>query len=159
MTLPPRVSFEQFATDCGLRMTPELLYAAPRDVLAPLDEADEYVLMTVRGPLGDAPSVRLLFMTSAADAVSPTIRDALWWLAADAWAIERANGNVERWAGLYGYPPHDPVTKRHFARQSRQTEELRALLGMADFQRLLGLYEQEVSAPRAPHRPYEASGR
>jgi len=56
------------------------------------------------------------------------VRDALWWLAADAWAIERAEGNMERWASTYDYPAQSAATARLFDRQMRRTKALRALL-------------------------------
>ena len=74
------------------------------------------------------------------------MRDALWWLAADAWAIERADGDMERWASTYDYPLESAATKRLFERQLRQTSTLRALLCGDQYRQLLELYEGEVSA-------------
>src|SRR5438128_5758237 len=49
--------------------------------------------------------------------VAPTARDALWWLGADAWAMERAGGSMERWASMYGYPLQSAPTARLSARR------------------------------------------
>ena len=54
--------FERFASECELRVTAEVLSVAPRDVLAPLADADEYFLVTLTGPRPDAGSIRLLIV-------------------------------------------------------------------------------------------------
>ena len=58
----------------------------------------------------------------------------MWWLAADAWAIERAEGDMKRWAGTYEYPPKSVATRRLFELQMRQTSALRALLCKEHYQ-------------------------
>ena len=70
----------------------------------------------------------------------------MWWLAADAWAIERAEGNMERWASTYDYRVQNAATARMFERQLRQSAALRTLLCENRYQQLLELYEGEVSA-------------
>ena len=74
------------------------------------------------GPRPEAGSLRLIIVIPPTDKREPpTVRDALWWLAADAWAIERAEGNMERWASTYDYAPESAATARLFERQLRQT--------------------------------------
>jgi hypothetical protein len=139
--------FERFASECELRVSEEAISLAPRDVLALPVDADEYFLVTLTGPRPDAGSIRLLIVIPPTDKrAAPTARDALWWLAADAWAIERAEGNMERWASTYEYPVQSAATARLFDRQMRQTKALRALLCGDKYQRLLELYEGQVSA-------------
>ncbi len=145
--------FERFASECELSVAVEPLSAAPRDVLASPADADEYFLVTLSGPGPDAGSIRLLIVIPPTEKkAAPTARDALWWLAADAWAIERAEGNIERWASTYGYPVQSAATTRLFERQMRQTATLRALLCGDRYQRLLELYEGEVSASKGARR-------
>jgi len=139
--------FERFASECELRVAIEALSIAPRDVLAPPADADEYFLVTLTGPRPEAGSIRLLIVIPSTEKrAAPTARDALWWLAADAWAIERAEGNMERWASTYEYPVQSVATVRLFDQQMRQTNALRALLCGDRYQRLLELYEGQVSA-------------
>jgi len=139
--------FERFASECELRVAVEALSIAPRDVLAPPADADEYFLVTLSGPQPEAGSIRLIIVIPPTDKrATPTARDALWWLAADAWAIERSEGDIERWASMYNYPVESAATARVFERQVRQTATLRALLRGNQYQQLLELYEGEVSA-------------
>jgi len=139
--------FERFASECELRVSVEAISLAPRDVLESPVEADEYFLVTLTGPRAEAGSIHLLIVIPPTDKrAAPTARDALWWLAADAWAIERADGDMERWASTYDYPLESAATKRLFERQLRQTSMLRALLCGSQYQQLLELYEGEVSA-------------
>jgi len=53
---------------------------------------------------------------------------------------------MKRWASTYDYPVESAATARVFERQVRQTAGLRALLCGNQYQRLLELYEREVSA-------------
>ena len=141
--------FERFASECELRISVEAISLAPRDVLASPVDADEHFLVTLSGPRADAGSIRLVIVIPPTDeSKSPTVRDALWWLAADAWAIERADGDMERWASMYDYPLESTTTARLFERQMRQTSALRALLCGDRYRRLLELYEGEVSASK-----------
>jgi hypothetical protein len=141
--------FERFASECELRVAVEALSVAPRDVLAPPDDADEYFLVTLTGPRPDAGSLRLLIVIPPTDKrAAPTARDALWWLAADAWAIERAEGSMERWASMYDYSRESAATARLFDRQMRQTATLRALVCGDRYRQLLELYEREVSSSK-----------
>ena len=139
--------FERFASECELRVVVEALSVAPRDVVASPADADEYFLVTLSGPRAEAGSIRLIVVIPPTDKrAAPTARDALWWLAADAWSIERAEGSMERWASTYDYPVQSAATARLFDRQVRQTATLRALLCGSRYQQLLELYEAEVSA-------------
>ena len=139
--------FERFAAECGLGVTVEAVAAVPRDVAAPPGDADEYSLVTLTTQRPEAGSIRLIVIVPpTANRRTPTARDGLWWLAADAWAIERADGDLKRWAATYEYPPEDAATARLFERQVRQALALRALLGDEPYQRQLEKYEREVSA-------------
>lgn len=139
--------FERFASECELSVAVEPLSVAPRDVLAPPADADEYFLVTVSGSRAEAGSIHLVIVIPPTEKrASPTARDALWWLAADAWAIERAEGNMERWASMYDYPLQSAATARLFERQLRQTSRLHELLCGNQYRQLLELYEREVSA-------------
>ena len=139
--------FERFAAECELGVSVEAISVAPRDVVASPADADEYFLVTLTGPRAEAGSIHLLIVIPPTDKrAAPTARDALWWLAADAWAIERADGDMKRWAATYEYPPDSAATKRLFERHVRQTSALRTLLCDKHYQRLLELHEREVSA-------------
>lgn len=140
-------TFERFAAECELRVTVEAVSAVPRDVVAPPAEGDEYFLVTLTGQRPEAGSIRLIVVIPPTTKKrTPTARDALWWLAADAWAIERAEGEMKRWAATYEYPSKNAATARLFERHVRQTAALRKLLCKEHYQRLLELYEREVSA-------------
>src|SRR6266511_3753735 len=130
--------FERFASECELRVSVAAISLAPRDVLASPIDADEYFLVTLTGARAEAGSIHLLIVIPRTDKrAAPTARDAVWWLAADAWVIERADGDIERWASTYGYPLESAATKRLFERQLRQTSMLRALLCGNQYQQLL----------------------
>src|SRR5438128_12657725 len=147
MTAAVSDPFERFAAECDLRLSVEAISVAPRDVVASPVDADEYFLVTLTGPRAEAGSLHLVIVITPTDKrAAPTARDALWWLAADAWAIERADGDIERWASMYDYPLESAATARLFERQVRQTSTLRALLCGSQYQQLLELYEGEVSA-------------
>ena len=149
MTAAVSDPFERFAAECDLRVSVEAISVAPRDVVASPADADEYFLVTLTGPRAEAGSIHLVIVIPPTDKrAAPTARDALWWLAADAWAIERADGDMERWASTYDYPIESAATKRLFERQLRQSSTLRALLYGDQYRRLLQLYEDEVSASR-----------
>src|SRR5437879_10137255 len=109
--------FERFAAECELSVSVEAISLAPRDVLASPLDADEYFLVTLTGPRAEAGSIHLVIVIPPTDKrAAPTARDALWWLAADAWAIERAAGERRRWASTYDHHPESAATKRRFAR-------------------------------------------
>lgn len=136
--------FEAFAARLGLRVTTEELVAAPRDVLAPPAESERYVLATLSGPHADRESLRMLFVTEPADVDSPTLRDVLWWLSADSWAVEHAGRNYADWACMYRYADDDAAAMRRFKAHVRQATGLADLLGRGDYESLLGLYREQV---------------
>lgn len=158
--------FGELAARCGLRVaTAEPLYAVPRDLLSPPSEAEQQVLVTLasaRRP--DAAPVRVLFAAPlAAGAESPVadspvaessvaVRDVLWWLAGDAWAVERARGDVAAWSAIHAYPPADPAAPRLYALHRRQADALRALLGEPDYDALLDAYAREIDPAAARRR-------
>lgn len=150
MLLPLPDPFERFAAECGLRLTCDELCTAPRDVLTPLDEAERHVLVTVSADDAHAPGVKLIFSAPLAAEGAPPLRDVLWWIAGDAWAIERSRGAAGVWAATYGYPPEEIVTARLYACHARQAAALRALLGPAAYERLVALYDTDVAIPRRP---------
>lgn len=147
--------FGELAARCGLRIaTAEPLYAVPRDLLSPPSEAEQQVLVTLasaRRP--DAAPVRVLFAAPLGEADSaPTVRDVLWWLAGDAWAVERARGDVAAWSAIHAYPPADPAAPRLYALHRRQADALRALLGEPDYDALLDAYAREIDPAAARRR-------
>jgi hypothetical protein len=139
--------FARFASDCRLCITAEALYVAPRDVLHPPEESEEPYIVTLTGPVPDVPPLRLVFEVPLASRSEPTMRDVLWWLASDAWAIEHARGTLEDWAADHGYALHEPATTRLFERHAQQAATLARLLGPANYQRLLALFETEAMGP------------
>ena len=149
--------FEGFAGDCGLRMTAEPLYSAPRDVLHPPTESDQQFLVTLRRATIEEPSLRLAFATPLSDRQPPSHRDVLWWLASDAWAIREAGGDLKRWATSLGYPAKDDATARLFDQHARQSAGLEALIGQERFERLLAIYSAEI-APTGPRRGSRSPG-
>lgn len=141
--------FEAFAKHCGLHVERELLYAAPRDVLHPPSDSDQYFLVTLSGPAGDLP-VRIVYAIPLTEADAPGVRDVLWWFAGDAWALEQTGSVLEAWAAHYGYPPAHPATRRLYELHVRQATSLEALLDPVDYRRLMALYGRQVA--RRPMR-------
>ena len=135
--------FERFAAQCQLQLRAEPLVAAPRDVLADIDEAEQHYLVTLTSRMSDA-SVTSVFIKPTIDPSFPDVRDVLWWLAADSWAVRQSGGELERWARVYRYPPHAESTARVFERHVAQSEALERLLGQIGYDRLLSLYDAEV---------------
>jgi hypothetical protein len=142
-------AFERFAEECGLHLTAEPLCVAPRDVLAPLGAMEQHFLVELSRPSSDTAPVRLIFITPVTEPTTPATRDVLWWLAGDAWALERGDRSLEHWAATYGYPPDESATARLFDQCVRQANALAEVLGELDCRRLLTLYEAEVSPSRA----------
>ena len=147
MTLHPD-PFELFAAQRGLHIAAEELCAAPRDVLAPPAELERHMLVTLAGPTPDAAPVRMVFVRAATDPRLPTIRDTLWWLASDSWAIEQAKQDYHRWSGLYKYPEPDTAARRLFDLHARQAKALATLLDESGYANLLALYEDQLRAGR-----------
>ena len=137
---------ERLVTACGLRLTADALYSAPRDVASPPSEMEQHHLVTLlrRGDAGDA--LRVVFITPLTESASPTLRDVLWWLAGDAWAIERSGATLDRWAAINGYPLEDPASSQLFERHVTQASALRAWMGADAYRSLLAAYATEVGA-------------
>jgi hypothetical protein len=68
----------------------------------------------------------------------------MWWLSADSWAYERADGDLTRWSAIYGYPPDDAATLRLMRLHERQAHALSMLLGRKAYADLLSVYEAEI---------------
>lgn len=136
--------FDRFAAQTQLHLHTEPVVTAPRDVLADLDETEMYYLATVTSRASGA-SVRMVFIRPTTEHSPPVMRDILWWLAADAWAVEQSGREVGRWAGTYGYPVASDATARLYEMQVAQSAALASLLGRDDYARLLALYDAEVT--------------
>ncbi len=137
--------FADFAARHGLHIEREELAASPRDVVAPPHELESHTLVTLHGPKADAAPVRTLFVSEPTDSRAPSVRDALWWLASDSWAVERAERDCRTWAATYRYPDAEPATARLFRLHVGQADNLAGLLGETLYQELHALYESEVS--------------
>jgi hypothetical protein len=140
--------FEAFAAEYGLLLTAEILYSAPRDVISPPSEMDQHSLVTLSRTGHEARRIRLVFVTSLSDAMPIRSHDVLWWLAGDAWAIERARRSLPQWCSAHGYPQEDRASVVLFERHATQASSLRALLGQRGYSRLLDLYATEVRGAR-----------
>ena len=138
--------FEDLAAECGLVMTAETVYSAPRDVVHAPDVSDQCFLVTLRTPAPESSPLTIVFQAPLTQLEPPAHRDVLWWLAADGWALHEANGILQKWAKAYGYPVDDPATTRLFETHVRAAAELKSLLGMERYRRLLALYGAEVSS-------------
>lgn len=135
--------FERFAVQCQLELRAEPLVAAPRDVLADIDEAEQHYLVTLTSRMSEA-SLTSVFIKPATDASPPDVREVLWWLAADSWAVRQSGCELERWARVHRYPPDAESTVRVFELHVAQSEALERLLGQIGYDRLLSLYDAEV---------------
>lgn len=122
----------------------EPLTIAPRDVLAPIEGVEQHFLVSLSRAESRGEPVRLVFVTSLSEQGGPSIRDVLWWVAGDAWAVERAEQKPDLWAATYGYPIDGEATNWLFEQALRQRHAMAALLGEDDMQRLLALYESEI---------------
>lgn len=145
----PGDAMSRFAATCRLCLTAEPLYHAPYDVVEPPSEAEQAYLVNlgVDDPSGTT-AMRLVFLvtptarerSSQVSEGPPTVRDVLWWLAADAWAVEHARRDPLTWAAHHGFDLNEPATQLHFERRLRQATDLSALLGEASYRRLLTTY-------------------
>lgn len=138
--------FADFAARHGLRVEREELAAAPRDVVAPPRELDSHTLLTLRSGTADSEPLRMLLVSDASDMRTASIRDALWWLSADSWAIEHSGRDFRQWVTIYGYPDAEPATLRLFRLHLRQAEKLAVLLGASLYRELLAIYQAEIAA-------------
>jgi hypothetical protein len=84
------------------------------------------------------------------------MRDVLWWLSADSWAIERADRELVKWSAVYGYPVESTATTRIFRLHIAQADSLQSLLGTEAYGELLGLYQAELKGARE-HDPKRAT--
>lgn len=139
----PTDPFEQLAAERGLRASVERVSLAPRDLAAPPDEAERCYLVTLAGPEGGTVA-RLAFVTSLLDPRSPALRDALWWLAGDAWAVERSGGDPVRWAAACGLTGAEDVAASEFEHYTAQTRALATALGDDAYRQLLAAYQAEL---------------
>ena len=137
--------FFSFAGKHGLRITTEELSAMPRDVLAQPADLERYVLVVLSGARADAVALHALNVSEACDPREVSFRDALWWLAADSWALEQAARDYARWSEIYGYASENPATLRLFRLHARQADGLQLLVGLEGYGELLGLYQEEVT--------------
>jgi hypothetical protein len=144
----PTDPFEQLAAECGLRVSVERVSLAPRDLAAPPDESERCYLITVAGPEGGT-AARLAFVRPLQDPTPPSVRDALWWLASDAWAVERSAGDMSRWATIQRLTLADTTSEREFDHYSAQSRALALALGAEAYQRLLAAYESSVGGAGA----------
>ena len=138
--------FERLAADCGLRLTAEVLYAAPRDVLHPPADSDRCLLVTLHTLRADTEPLRLIFLAPLGASDEPFVRDILWWLAADAWAMARSGGVLGVWAAEYGYAPEESATIALFELHARQAAALATFLGTENYERLLALHTSQLGA-------------
>ena len=139
---------DRLATACGLTLTAEALYSAPRDVASPPAEMEQHHLVTLKRHGGRGDVIRMVFVSPLLDADAPTLRDVLWWLAGDAWAIERAGATLDTWAAIHGYPLEDPAVAQLFARHVTQASSLQAWLGEDAYRALLAAYAAEIAADK-----------
>lgn len=143
-------AFAALTAEAGLQLQSEVLHSAPRDVASAPSEMEQHHLVTLSRPGAAGQVVRLIFATPLGEHAPPTLRDVLWWLAGDAWAIERAAGALGEWAAIHGYPSRDAATAALFERNVTQASSLRSLLGADLYARLIATYESEAR-PRRVH--------
>jgi hypothetical protein len=145
MHSPFTAEIAQLAAAGDMVLSAEPLYAAPRDVASPPGDMEEYHLVTLRRAGHGTGGLQLVFTSPLAECATPTLRDILWWLAGDAWAIDHAGAVLEVWARAHGYPRADPASARLFARHVSQASSLKQVLGDATYHTLLAAYEAEVT--------------
>lgn len=136
--------FARFAARCGVQISKADLSAVPRDVLAQPTDLTRHTLVTLTVSRAGASSVQTLFLTEASDPRPVTVRDVLWWLSSDSWAIEQADRDFTRWAAVHRYRAEDPATLRLFTLHVEQADALTSLLGDAAYRESLRLYESEI---------------
>jgi hypothetical protein len=111
--------------------------------VAPPEEADRSYLVTLIGAEGGT-AARLVIVTSLLESRLPGLREALWWLASDAWAIERSAGDVAKWAASHGLTNAATIATAEFDHYGTQARLLAAVLGEDTYRRLLDAYETYV---------------
>ena len=137
--------FVRLATRCGLEMSIAELHVVPRDVLAPPGDIGRHTLVTLGRPESVASLLRVLFVTEAEDSRPVSMRDVLWWLCSDSWAVEKADRDFAHWIALYNYPDDDRAAARLFELHVEQATALSALLGEPAYKELLSVYQTEVA--------------
>jgi hypothetical protein len=141
--------FVRLATRCGLEMSTVEVSTIPRDVLAPPADLEWHTLMTLARPGTDCAPIQTICVSDSADRRPPSIRDALWWLASDSWALDHVERDFRRWAATYNYSVDDPATARLFQLHLDRAMALAALLGDAAYSELLAVYTTQIgSEPR-----------
>ena len=144
MSSSQRDIFARCAAECQLALRAHPLVGGPRDVLADLEETDHFYLVTLGSRVSDA-TLQTIFVKPAVNASPPDLRDVLWWLASDAWVVRQSGREREQWAREHRYPPGAEATARLFEQHLLQNDALVRLLGEAEYQRLLALYDAESS--------------
>ncbi|HWG34290.1 MAG TPA: hypothetical protein VN650_08990 [Gemmatimonadaceae bacterium] len=144
MKTDPEDRFLQFAERYELQIEIEDVASAPRDILAAPADLEWCTLITLRSAGPDAQRIQTVFTSDPSDTRPPNLRDALWWLASDSWAIERSNRDIHRWAATYHYPDGQPATQRLFNLHRARANALVALLGQPRYEELLSVYESEL---------------
>lgn len=137
--------FESFAAEHRLQLKADELVLAPRDVAASPEELGRQFLITIFGPRDDVGSVRLIFSIDSSPEHPPATRDVLWWLASDAWAVEKSNHDYRRWITMHGYDD-DVSSLRAFRLHEQQSNALAGLLGIQPYRELIALHDQQVAA-------------
>lgn len=137
-------AFCEFARSRGLEFSAADINAAPRDVTADPDELERHRLVLLSSRTSDRP-IHVLFTTDQLDARPLSMRDVLWWLSSDSWTIEQAGRDLSRWAALYHQSAESVGTRRLFELHLRQADDLRDLVGEADYRVLLSLYQAELA--------------
>lgn len=120
-------------------------------MLAPLAEIQQHYLVTLSRP-GSRDPVHIVLVQPLLMPGVPSMRDVLWWLAGDSWAIRQSGASMELWAMTHGHPPGAEATARLHQGYCQQARALEALLGQADYDRLLAVYDAEV-APTTSRTP------
>ena len=97
---------------------------------APIRDEDgwEHYPWTLRLSCGDE-SMRVNWRQGTGITTEPTAADVLESLLMDAAGIENAAGDFEEWAREYGYDEDSRKAERIFQAATKQTEELKDLLG------------------------------
>ena len=146
--------FVRFAARYGLQISTADLPFAPRDVLSAPANLEWFALVTIASDRTESAPMRTLFITEASDPRPPSVRDVLWWLASDSWALEQANRDFRIWAATYQYPEGEDAAMRLFRLHLDQAAALAALVGEQSYRELLDLYESSIGTQRlsAPAR-------
>lgn len=136
-------AFCEFAKDRGLHFSAKDVNAAPRDVTAAPDELERYTLASLTAADG-ADAIQMVFITDQLDGRPLSMRDVLWWVAADTWAVEQSGRDFARWAVLYRHAADSAAASRMFQLHVKQADALLTLLGESNYRALLTLYRTEL---------------